>query len=203
MADTLDILGQAWIYENSKWNDETKKFEPGNLNLIQEKITMKAGKDCGTTTVTLIDNIWDNVFLGGTLPVKTNGKGYFYWEYKMTDTASDSNDLITIKYECPKPTYEIARLYVGKPTKSGADIKNPATPFTWDITKAKTEYAKYWTNKFIEAENNYNYHAAIQKKEITFAGSICIDKNGNINKVESKTLVNNDLGDITNLLSMF
>ena len=64
-------------------------------------------------------------------------------------------------------------------------------------------YAKYWITKLDkimkDAENEY----AIQRKEVIFDGVTYQDQEGNDVVLPDYTFTNSDLGDITNLLSMF
>lgn len=167
MSESKTIKGNAWI------NKDT---------LYQEQILVIPGKDCITNVVVLIENIWDDL-LSDSGTYKTNGKGYFYWEYEMTDTENDDID-VTIKLECPRP-------------KEGI-LKEPYNP---DSETGK--YAKYWAGKYKTAQENYEDKAAIQRKEITFQGSNYVNQNGEIVEVEEQKVKNNDIGDITNLLSLF
>jgi hypothetical protein len=51
---------------------------------------------------------------------------------------------------------------------------------------------------------NYEYEAAIQKKEIVFPGTQYVDFNtGELVEVAETKISNTDIGDITNLISMF
>lgn len=166
MDQSKTIKGDVWIQ---------------GASLVQEQILVVPGKDSYTNTIILIDDIWKDLSGEGTY--KTNGKGYFYWEYKMTDTENDDVE-VTLKFECPRP-------------KEGL-FKEPYNPD--DVTG---DYAKYWVGKLKTAQNNFENKAAIQKKEIVFPGSNYVNQNGEFIQVEETKVSNTDLGDITNLLNLF
>lgn len=166
MSETRTIKGQAWIQENK---------------LVQEQILLMPNKPDSSNVIALIEDIWED--LKGVGTYKTNGKGYFYWEYTMTDTEDDSVE-VTVKFECPKP-------------KEGL-FSEP-----YDPDKQTGEYSKYWVNRLRVAKENYEYKATIQKKEVIFPGTEYVNSNGELVKVEATKFTNNDIGDITNLLNMF
>ena len=172
MSETKLIKGQAWIQGDS---------------LVQEQLLLIPGCPVSENIVSLIDNIWDNLTADAGSSVygyKTNGKKYFYWEVKMTDS-SDDNVEVTVRIECPKP-------------KEGL-FTSP-----YDPDKVTGEYAKYWVKKFQEAEKNNEESFAIQKKVVTFPTSNLVDySTGEHYETEEIKISNNDLGDITNLLNMF
>ena len=111
--ESKTIKGQAWIQGDS---------------LVQQQILLLSNGSVCENVVSLIDNIWDNL-LGNddSYPIKTNGKGYFYWEYTMNDTVDDSIET-TINFECPRPKEDL--------------FKEP-----YDPTTGKTDWAKYWLTK--------------------------------------------------------
>lgn len=150
-------------------------------SLIQEQLLVVPGKDVITNTVVLVKDIWKDLTTEGTYKV-ANGK-YFYWEYKATSHEDDDVEL-TLKFECPKP-------------KEGL-FKEP-----YDPEQVEGGYAKYWVAKLKEAQENYEYKAAIQKKEIVFPGTGYVGQDGNYVKVDEIRVKNDDLGDITNLLGYF
>ena len=165
--DSKIIKGQAWIQGDS---------------LVQEQILIVPNSAATRNVVVLIDNIWEDLTSDeGTY--KYNGKNYFYWEYKMTDTEDDDSE-ITIKFECPRP-------------KSGLFTE------PYDPEKVNGKYSKYWVSKLEQATNNFEYKAAIQKKEIVFPGTSYVNQEGELVKVEETRICNNDLGDISNLLGFF
>jgi hypothetical protein len=107
----------------------------------------------------------------------------FYWEYEMTDTENEDS-VIKVKMECPQP-------------KEGL-FEEPYDPET-----VEGDYAKYWVKKLKESTENYEYKAAIQKKEIVFPGTRYVNQEGEVVEVEESRISNNDIGDITNLLGLF
>ena len=168
---TKTIYGQAWVQGDS---------------LLQEQLTVSAGMPIIENTVTLIDNIWDNLTTepgASEYGYKTNGKKYFYWEVKMTDIGDDS---IThnVCIECPKP-------------KSGL-FEEP-----YDVDKVEGAYAKFWVNQFRIADENNKASFAIQKKSVTFPKSSYYSQKEEIIEVPEIKVENNDIGDITNLLGLF
>ena len=166
--ESKTIKGQAWIQGNS---------------LVQDQILITTGGQTSENVIVLIENIWDDLKSdSGTY--KTNDKGYFYWEYEMTDS-EDDDVTVTVKIECPKP-------------KEGLFTE----PYDPDSYNGK--YAKYWVEKFKTAAENYEYKAAIQKKEIVFPGTEYVNPNdGSLVTVKEMKVKNTDIGDITNLLNLF
>ena len=167
------IKGQAWIQGDS---------------LVQEQLMILSGSSIVTeNTIVLIENIWDNLLTdagSSEFGYKSNGKKYFYWEVKMTDTFDDSIE-VTVKIECPKP-------------KDGL-FKEP-----YDSDKVTGAYAKYWVNQYKTALENSEEKLAIQKKSVTFPGSTFVNySTGERYETETIVVKNNDLGDISNLLGMF
>lgn len=149
--------------------------------LYQEQILVSPQVMSTSQTIALISDIWADL-IDGPSQCKTNGKGYFYWEVEVTDSENDDVEL-TIKFECPKPY--------------GEELFER-------LKSSETEYGKYWANKLKTATENYEYKAAIQKKEIVFPGTQYVDPNtGDLVNVEETRVSNTDIGDITNLISMF
>lgn len=165
--DSKTIKGEVWIQGSS---------------LVQEQILLVPGSASSTNVISLIDDIWADLETGGGT-YKTNGKGYFWWEVKMTDTETEDSE-VTVKFECPKP-------------KEGL-FSEP-----YDPDKADGEYAKYWVGRLKTATENYEYKAAIQKKEVVFPGTSYVNQNGELVEVKETKVGNSDIGDITNLLNMF
>ena len=153
--------------------------------LIQEQILILADGKTSTNQVAIIDDIWDNLVNGSsTYPIKTNDKkNYFFWEYEMTDTLDDTTTKL-IKLECPMP-------------KEGLFTE------PYDPTTGKTEWAKYWLNKYKTTEENAEV-MKIKKTEYTLPGTKRLNfSTGQQETTEDIKIENNDIGDITNLLSMF
>ena len=163
-------------------DSKTIKGQPYILKdtLYQEQILMSPGVVSTSQTIALINNIWEDLITGPST-AKTNGRGYFFWEVQMTDPENDDVEL-TIKFECPKPT-----------------------PIVFDRLKnSDTDYGKYWAERLKTAIDNYEYEAAIQQKEIVFPGTQYVDSNtGELVEVEETRIANTDIGDITNLISLF
>lgn len=163
-------------------DSKTIKGQPYLLGktLYQEQILLSPGIASTSQTIALINDIWEDLITGpGTF--KTNGRGYFYWEVQMTDMENDEAE-VTIKFECPRPI-----------------------PIEYSkLEESDTEYGKYWAEKLKTAVDNYEYEAAIQQKEIVFPGTQYVDSNtGELINVEETRVANTDVGDITNLLSLF
>lgn len=168
MDEVKTIKGQAWIYGNS---------------LVQDQIMVIPGVDSVSNVVCLIEDIWEDL-TSATGTYKTNGKGYFYWEYKQTFLENPDLE-VTVFYECPMP-------------KEGL-FEEP-----YDPESAASEYSKYWLGKFKTAAENYEEKYAIQKKVIVFPGTEYMEGNtGTYHKVEETVVKNNDLGDIENLLNLY
>ena len=154
--------------------------------LIQEQILLLSNGSTSTNQVAIISDIWDNLVNGGDAkyPVKTNDKkNYFYWEYDMNDTLDDTI-VNKIKIECPMP-------------------KEGLFTAPYDPTTGKTDWAKYWLTKYQDTEKNAEV-MKIQKTEYTLPGTKRLDfSTGQQTTTEEIKIENNDIGDITNLLSMF
>ncbi len=177
MNDVKYIKGQAWI---------AKDESTGKESLVQDQIMVVPGVDSVSCVIALVDDIWADL-LSASGTYKTNDKGYFYWEYKQT--LVDNPDLeITVNFECPKP-------------KDGLFI-DPDTKELVDVDEVEGDYAKYWVAKLKTYADNYEYHAAVQKKEVVFPKNEYLDwKTGKIEEVDEVRVKNDDLGDIDNLLN--
>lgn len=166
MSESRIVKGQAWIQGDK---------------LVQEQILITPGSVSLTNVVALIENIWEDLI--GTGTYKTNGRGYFYWEYKMTDTEDDNVEMV-VKFECPKP-------------KEGL-FQEP-----YDPSKCSGEYSKYWVGRLKTAVDNFELKSTVQRKEVIFPGTTYVDSKGDVVELEDTKFSNNDLGDITNLLNIF
>lgn len=187
MSDTKTILGQPWINKDG-----------GKDRLVQEQITFTVGaKDATTETIVLIEDIWDNLTGedSGEYQYKSNGKGYFYWEIDMTDMEND-DATVKVKIECPKPKeglfmdYQTGEL-VEDSEINGGDLEDDSI------------YSVYWFKKFKQAKENADKYLAIQRKEVTFTGTTYVSQDGSSITTDDIVYKNSDLGDITNLLSLF
>ena len=165
--ETKTIKGQAWIEGD---------------DLVQEQILITSTGRDSYNTVILVKNIWDDLTKENH-EYKVGKKGYYYWDYKMTDTEDDTIEK-DIQFECPKPKVDL--------------FTEPYNPDNVD-----GEYAKYWVEKLKITQENADKCSSIQRKEILFAGTSYTDQQGNIVTIEDQVENNSDLGDITNLLSMF
>lgn len=186
MAEKI-IKGQPYIFGDSLVQDQTK-------------IT-SSGKAIDIPAAVIIEDIWNNLRNNsgsGPTAYKTNPpkKDYFYWEVKQTSIESDDIE-VTINFECPKPK---EGLYDDLLRDGNID------PDSSTITDMG-DYTAYWYKKIYTARENYEKEMAIQKKEITFndynvTGYTNDDFGETVNK-SGYTIKNDDLGDITNLLSLF
>lgn len=152
-------------------------------SLVQDQILLTSDGKSSENTVTLIANIWDDLTKASGNEYKTNGKGYFFWEVEMT-SMEDDDTIVTINIECPKP-------------KPGL-FQEPYDPESVD-----SSYAKYWVAKMKTAQENYENEYAIQRKEVVFKGTTYQDQEGQDVTLPDYTFNNTDIGDITNLLSLF
>lgn len=183
MGEEIDniIRGQAWI---------------SNDKLLQDQIIEMNGV-LTENTVVLISNIWDNLFDNGDLnyPVKSNKKGYFYWEVKVTPVDNDNVGQINEKMfiECPKPREDqFDRL---KEVQIGVEDGDDEINGNW---------AKYWKRRFDTTMENAEKKMTIQRKEVVFGGSNYIDPEGELKTIEEKHVqTDHELGSIANLLMMF
>ena len=167
MSETKMIKGQAWISGKS---------------LVQDQVMVVPGVDSFSNTICLIEDIWEDL-TSASGQYKTNGHGYFYWEYKQTSMENPDVE-VTIFFECPKP-------------KEGL-FKPP-----YDPDEVEGDYAKYWVARYKTADENYNYNYAIQKKEIVFPETEYYSwKTGEFETIEETKVENNDLGPIDNLLNV-
>lgn len=165
---TKTIKGQAWIAGDS---------------LVQDQILVLPNGITSNNTVALIDNIWDDLTSkNGTY--KWNGKSYFYWTYKMTDSENDDSE-IEVMIECPRPKEELFG-------------EGP-----YDNLEVEGDYMKYWLNQYKTSWENQVKSMTIQPEEIVLHESEYIDSMGNVTKIPEKKIKNTDLGDITNLLGLF
>lgn len=169
--ESKTIYGQAWISGDS---------------LLQEQYLVIPGKETYPNIVALIPNIWNNLRNPAEVdyPVKNNGKGYFYWEYKMSDTTTGGDTEVTVKIECPQP-------------KPG--LFNP--PYT--INENASDWEKYWLEKLNTALENAKKSNVIQRGSVTFPGTSYVDQNGDTVTLNDYVYTNNDLGDIENLLRLY
>ena len=174
MAETKTIKGQCWIENNC---------------LVQEQILLVSGvNNSAYNTIVLIEDIWADLTSASGTYKFNNKKDYFYWEVEMTDTDNEDN-YITVKYECPKPKEDL--------------FIDPETKELYDDDDVEGEYSKYWLKKIKQAIENSKKSLAIQRKEVTFSGTQYIDQTGQPVELEDTVFKNNDLGDISNLLSLF
>lgn len=151
-------------------------------SLVQDQ-TLITTNGTSENTVVLIENIWDDLTKASGNQYKTNNKGYFYWEVDMTSMEDDDVE-VKVNVECPKP-------------KPGL-FQEPYDPDSVD-----SSYAKYWVGKMKTAQENYDNEYAIQRKEVVFTGSTYLDQTGEAVVLDDYTFINSDLGDISNLLSLF
>lgn len=187
------FYGQPWIDGNS---------------LVQEVITFTTGSDTKTEIEVLISDIWDNLKNNFDSAIEppvgdedTAGendpsvKGYykspsksnfFFWKVKQTPVDGTSSNFY-IAFPCPEP-------------KDGV-FEEPYDPTKWD--SATEPYAFYWVTKMKEATDNYEKSDTIQRKEVTFPGTSYIGQDGDEVVINDYQFVNNDLGDISNLLRLF
>jgi hypothetical protein len=152
-------------------------------SLVQTQTLILPNGTVAENEVKIIPNIWEDLTsTEGTF--KWNAKKtFFYWEYDQTDSEDDTNEVKVI-IECPKP-------------KKGM-YEEP-----YEIQNNSSEWEKFWLNKFKTAQKNYEEAYAIQKKEIIFPESQYVNQEGEQVVVNKKIVENDDLGDISNLLSIF
>lgn len=180
MSESKVTYGQAYIIRRGP--DSNGKII---YSLVQDVFLVVPGQAVAKNTVELIGNIVEDL-RSADGNYKWNGKKYFYWEYKMTDTQDDDVQL-TIKYECPAPSYFGDNFF--KETDTEDSVQG--------------DYAKYWFKMYQTAKENFEYKEAIQKKEIIFPSTQYVDSNGNLVNVDEIKISNTDIGDITNLLGLF
>lgn len=156
---TKTIYGQPWMVGD---------------DLVQEQIVMTLGTPVtsSTSNVKIIEDIWNDLLTGSD--IKTNGRGFFYWEIKIT--ALDGEDVI-IKFECPRP-------------KDGI----------WDdLASGTTDWAKYWDAKYNEVKNR---KYKIQRDEWTLPGTKRMNfTTGEQEITDDITYQDPNLGDLQNLLN--
>lgn len=196
MAEPKIIRGQAWISGNSLIQDIITITENGSSAISTE------------STETIVENIWtDLTNLTDEHNYETNNKGYFYWKVNMTSLDND-DETVEVYVECPRPDVNID------------PFRNPEPDENWTPEETASNYAKYWITKLAkimkQAENEY----AIQRKEVIFHGGSYLKQdqlpdgasvdnypgegNGSWNvEIPDYTFNNSDIGDITNLLSLF
>lgn len=172
------IKGQAWVSGNE---------------LLQDQIVFLNGIPTENTVV-LISDIWDNLFKNGdnNYVVKSNKKGYFYWEVPVTPIDNDNIGQLNEKMliECPKPREDQFDRLNEVQVEEGEDVSE-----VW---------AKYWKKRFDTTLKNAEEKMTIQRKEVIFGGSNYIDPNGEPKTIEEKHVqTDHELGSIANLLMMF
>jgi hypothetical protein len=172
------IKGQAWISDNK---------------LLQDQIIEINGV-LTENTVVLISDIWDNLFNNGDSEyvVKSNKKGYFYWEIPVTPIDNDNVGQLNEKMfiECPKPREDQFERLSEVQVDEGEDVSE-----VW---------AKYWKKRFDTTMENAEKKMTIQRKEVVFGGSNYIDPDGNLKTIDEQHVqVDHELGSIANLLMMF
>ena len=178
MSDNNVIKGQAWISGNK---------------LLQDQIIDINGV-LTENTVVLIPDIWENLFKGGGngFDVKSNKKGYFYWEVEVTPVDNDNIGLLNEKMfiECPSPREDQFDKLNEVQVSEGEDVSE--------------NWAKYWKKRFDTTMENAEKKMTIQRKEVVFPGSSYIDPNGELKEIEEQHVqVDHELGSIANLLMMF
>ena len=176
--DNNVIKGQAWI---------------SNDKLLQDQIIEINGV-LTENTVVLIPDIWDNLFNNGdsNYSVKSNKKGYFYWEVEVTPIDNDNIGQLNEKMfiECPKPREDQFDRLNEVQVEEGEDVSE--------------NWAKYWKKRFDITMENAENKMTIQRKEVVFGGSNYIDPEGNLKTIEEQHVqVDHELGSIANLLMMF
>ena len=164
-----EIKGQAWIADDK---------------LMQDVILILPNGQTSSNTIALIPDIWEDL-RSSSSTAKTNGKGYWYWEYKMTDSTNDDVEL-TVKIECPRP-------------KEGMFLP------PYDLDSVNSDWEKYWVGKYKEAYDNAAESMTIQPKNIILPGTSYVDysNGGQTKTIEEIKTPNLDTGDITNLLGLF
>lgn len=156
-----------------------------NDSLVQNQTLILPNGAVSENMVPIIGNIWEDLLKAdGSHEYKTNlKKTYFYWEYKMTDSEDDSAE-VSVMIECPRP-------------KEGL-FQEPYEP-----DEARGEYEKFWLKKYKAAADNAKNSFTIQPKEIVLGGTEYVNPQGDVVRVEEKKIINDNLGDVTNLLAMF
>lgn len=157
MSGSVTMKGQAWIYENKQVLQDLTLITPGHSS---------------NATEVLVEDIWEDLLkTSGSKWKEANGrKGYFYWEYKQTDTdsqlADGSYSEVTIRLECPRPTPGLIE------SKFKDDEGNLVAPKDWsdeDINSAlDSDWAKYWAKQLRDADINYSKYGSLQQKEVSF-----------------------------------
>lgn len=152
-------------------------------SLLQDQTIISTTGAVSSNVVALIDNIWEDLTSSNGTFKSNDKKTYFYWEYKMTDSFDDTVE-VTVKIECPRP-------------------KNGLFTEPYDPSVGKNDWEKYWLSKFKVAYDNAAKYYTIQPKEIVFPGTEYVNPQGEVVTVEERSEANNNLGDITNLLTLF
>lgn len=151
-------------------------------SLVQDQITISSDGTVTEGVVTLIPNIWEDL-VSESGKFKSNAKKtFFYWEYKQTDSEDDTSE-VDVLIECPKP-------------KEG--LFSP--PYT---AVGRSDWEKYWLGRLKKTAERYEDAYAIQKKQVIFPETTFIDQKGQTITFNEFTEKNNDIDDISNLLSMF
>ena len=180
MAESKVNYGQAYIIKRGPDKKDGKIV----YSLVQDVFLIVPGQAVTKNTVEIIGDIVKDLKSEGTY--KWNNKKYFYWEYKMTDIQDDDVQ-VTVKYECPPPRYFGDNFFEESDTEDNL----------------QGDYAKYWFKKYKTAKENFEYKEEKKKKEIVFPPTQYVNSNGELVKVDEIKTSNTDLGDITNLLSLF
>lgn len=160
--------------------------------LVQDQILLYTldGKTIKSTQgmVTLIPNIWDDL-KSKTGEVKTNGRGYWYWEVSITDTSGERSD-ITVFFECPAPEVEMFLTEDGK---------------NYDFTEkeADSDWTKYWKKRMkLATDSLFNSENAVINKEAVLKGANYVDQTGSTVVLPDMEVTKSDgLSDISNLLN--
>ena len=151
--------------------------------LVQDLILILNGNE-GHNTVVLVEDVMKDLKDPNGKCKSNQKKNYFYYEYTRTNLDGEN---MTVQIEAPHPEFNDFGSYP-----------------PYDLSQAKSDWAKYWMAKLQTTYNNFNEISSIQPKEIIFHGSEYVDPaTGEVVKVEETRVVNNDLGDITSLLSMY
>ena len=211
---TNELKGQAWINVN----------EDGTKDLVQDVIIIDNSNGVTRSyddVKVLVRDIWsgDNL-LSDSEPSKSkefnenynyrwNGKkgnsAYYFWVYEMTDIG-DPSITVNCFFECPKPDDGVVYN-----TSSGELIREK------DDISNKGSYLYYWVDRFTEFKENYEKTSGIQKEVVIEQGSVVLGNpkavtsaaspvSGESNTITYETRykeIDNGLGDIQNLLSMF
>lgn len=147
-------------------------------SLLQDQTLVAPGGITSNNTVALIKDIWEDL-LSANSQVKRD-RNFWYYEASMHNLEDEE---ITVRVEVPRPKDGLLDQYDGDPGK------------------AKSDWARYWIEKFNAMAQRYQEAYTIQPKEIVLRGTEYVEPGtGEIKKVEEKRVENNELGDVTNLL---